>query len=65
MKPRIAVVTLAVCTALAPLSGCGSGTTAHESSPSIRPSREELSRRCRRTTANWPSTSLSRAPELC
>lgn len=34
MKPRIAVVALAVCTALAPLSGCGSGTGAHESSPS-------------------------------
>lgn len=34
MKPRIAVVTLAVCTVLAPLSGCGSGTGAHESSPS-------------------------------
>jgi hypothetical protein len=34
VKPRIAVVTLAVCTALAPLSGCGSGTTAHGSSPS-------------------------------
>jgi len=36
MKPRIAVVTLAVCTALAPLSGCGSGdgTAAREPSAS-------------------------------
>ncbi|WP_369191459.1 FG-GAP repeat domain-containing protein [Streptomyces sp. R08] len=34
MKPRIAVVTLAVCTALAPLAGCGSGTSARGSSPS-------------------------------
>ncbi|MER7639853.1 hypothetical protein [Streptomyces sp. NPDC126522] len=34
MKLRIAVVTLAVCTALAPLAGCGSGTSARGSSPS-------------------------------
>ncbi|MFE2884375.1 FG-GAP repeat domain-containing protein [Streptomyces sp. NPDC059272] len=34
MKPRIAVVALAVCTALAPLAGCGSGTSARGSSPS-------------------------------
>ncbi|MFJ9242099.1 FG-GAP repeat domain-containing protein [Streptomyces sp. NPDC101776] len=37
MKPRTAVVTLALCTALAPISGCGGGSgsgTADESSPS-------------------------------
>ena len=34
MKPRIAAVTLAVCTALAPLAGCGDGTGARDSSPS-------------------------------
>ncbi|WP_043670244.1 FG-GAP repeat domain-containing protein [Streptomyces xylophagus] len=34
MKSRVAVVTLAVCTALAPLSGCGGNTSAQEPSPS-------------------------------
>ncbi|MET7485226.1 VCBS repeat-containing protein [Streptomyces sp. NPDC005538] len=34
MKPRTALVALAVCTMLAPLNGCGSGTTAREPSPS-------------------------------
>ena len=37
MKPRIAVVTLAVCTALAPLSGCGSGDGTAAREPSSSP----------------------------
>ncbi|MEV0739412.1 hypothetical protein AB0I51_26505 [Streptomyces sp. NPDC050549] len=37
MKPRLAVVTPAVCTALAPLSGCGSGDGAASREPSSSP----------------------------